>query len=92
MSRCRVLRRALVTGLAFAAVPAVPTSAQTYPSRNITLLVGFAAGGFADSVGRLVGRLGFDPVTGTQSQAQAMFKSEVEKWSTMVATLDLTVN
>ena len=33
--------------------------------------------------------LGFDPITGTQSQAQAMFKTEVAKWGRMVTTLDL---
>ena len=36
--------------------------------------------------------LGFDPVVGTQSEAQSMFKSEVAKWGKMVSTLGLTVN
>jgi tripartite-type tricarboxylate transporter receptor subunit TctC len=36
--------------------------------------------------------LGFDPVTGTQNQAQAMFKAEVAKWGKMVTTLGLAVN
>ena len=56
MSRYRVLRDALVMALAFVVLPVAPTSAQTYPSRNITLVVGFAAGGVADSIGRLVGQ------------------------------------
>jgi tripartite-type tricarboxylate transporter receptor subunit TctC len=56
MACCRVVRDAVVTALAFAALPALPTSAQTYPTRNITFLIGFAAGGVADSVGRLVGQ------------------------------------
>jgi tripartite-type tricarboxylate transporter receptor subunit TctC len=36
--------------------------------------------------------LGFDPFTGTQSEAQSMFKSEVAKWGKMVTALGLTVN
>lgn len=36
--------------------------------------------------------LGFDPVTGTQGEAQAMFNAEVAKWGKMVATLGLSVN
>jgi tripartite-type tricarboxylate transporter receptor subunit TctC len=56
MSPWCVAKVALATGLAFAALPAAPASAQSYPSRNITLVIGFAAGGFADSVGRLVGQ------------------------------------
>jgi tripartite-type tricarboxylate transporter receptor subunit TctC len=56
MSRYYVLKGALITGLAFAAVQLLPASAQTYPSRNITFVVGFAAGGVADSIGRIVGQ------------------------------------
>ena len=33
-----------------------PASAQTYPTQNITFQVGFAAGGIADVVARLVGQ------------------------------------
>ena len=36
--------------------------------------------------------LGFDPVTGTQGEAQAMFNAEVAKWGKMVTTLGLSVN
>ena len=36
--------------------------------------------------------LGLDPITGTQSQAQTTFKTEVEKWGKMVTTRDLTAN
>jgi tripartite-type tricarboxylate transporter receptor subunit TctC len=38
------------------AFPATPSSAQSYPSKQITLLVAFAPGGVADSVGRLIGQ------------------------------------
>jgi hypothetical protein len=36
--------------------------------------------------------LGFDPVTGSQAQAQALFKAEVAKWGKMVMTLGLSIN
>ncbi|HEY4140632.1 MAG TPA: tripartite tricarboxylate transporter substrate-binding protein [Pseudolabrys sp.] len=36
--------------------------------------------------------IGFDPMSGSQAQAEAMFKAEVAKWGTMVKALDITVN
>jgi tripartite-type tricarboxylate transporter receptor subunit TctC len=47
-----IARAALAIFLVGAAVPA---RAQSYPTQNITFLVGFAAGGIADVVARLVG-------------------------------------
>jgi tripartite-type tricarboxylate transporter receptor subunit TctC len=35
--------------------------------------------------------MGFDPITGTQAQADAMFAGEVKKWGDMVKALDLTI-
>ncbi|HZC54773.1 MAG TPA: tripartite tricarboxylate transporter substrate-binding protein [Xanthobacteraceae bacterium] len=35
--------------------------------------------------------MGFDPITGTQAQADAMFAAEVKKWGDMVKALDLSV-
>src|SRR5262245_50133694 len=35
---------------------AQPAAAQTYPSKTVTLVVAFAAGGIADGVARLVGQ------------------------------------
>jgi tripartite-type tricarboxylate transporter receptor subunit TctC len=36
--------------------------------------------------------IGFDPLNGSQEQADAMFKAEVAKWGTMVKALDLSLN
>jgi tripartite-type tricarboxylate transporter receptor subunit TctC len=44
--RCALLSMALV---------ALPASAQTYPSRNITIVVGYAPGGTGDFIARIVG-------------------------------------
>jgi tripartite-type tricarboxylate transporter receptor subunit TctC len=36
--------------------------------------------------------MGFDPITGTPEQADAMFAAEVKKWGDMVKALGLTIN
>ena len=35
--------------------------------------------------------MGFDPIIGSQAQADAMFKSEVDKWGSMVKALGLSI-
>jgi tripartite-type tricarboxylate transporter receptor subunit TctC len=35
--------------------------------------------------------MGFDPITGSPAQAEAMFKAEVEKWGRMVKALNLAI-
>lgn len=40
--------------MAGAVLFAQPAAAQTYPSQNVTMVVGFPAGGLADMIGRLV--------------------------------------
>jgi tripartite-type tricarboxylate transporter receptor subunit TctC len=35
--------------------------------------------------------MGFDPITGSPAQADAMFKSEVDKWGNMVKALNLSI-
>ena len=48
------MRRELAVGLALALAAMATASAQTYPSRPITLVVPFGAGGPADTIGRIV--------------------------------------
>jgi tripartite-type tricarboxylate transporter receptor subunit TctC len=36
--------------------------------------------------------IGFDPISGTQAQAESYFRAEVEKWGKMVKTLGLSIN
>jgi tripartite-type tricarboxylate transporter receptor subunit TctC len=90
-------------GLAFSALPAVPTSAQTYPSRNITLVVGFAAGGVADSVGRLVGQKLGDRLSqtvvvenrggaGGNIAAKSVAGSAADGYTILVTTTALAIN
>jgi tripartite-type tricarboxylate transporter receptor subunit TctC len=61
-SLCKITTR-MFLGLATAAMIAVPTASRAqgtnYPNQRIEFVVGFAAGGFADSIGRWVAtRLG----------------------------------
>lgn len=58
----RTTTRFTTTGLAFCislVAPAVAHAQSAYPTQRVSMLVGFAAGGFADTIGRLVAtRLG----------------------------------
>jgi len=36
--------------------------------------------------------IGFDPIRGTQAQAESYFRAEVEKWGKMVKSLGLSIN
>jgi tripartite-type tricarboxylate transporter receptor subunit TctC len=55
MSLRRTVRYAITVLALFAAcLGPRPAGAQTYPARKITLIVAFAAGGFADTMARLV--------------------------------------
>src|SRR5215218_9544978 len=59
MTTLRTILRTLAIVAVAAPLLARPASPQDYPARNINMLVGFAAGGAADVIARLVGqRLG----------------------------------
>jgi tripartite-type tricarboxylate transporter receptor subunit TctC len=56
MTTLRTILHTLALTAVAALLPAKPASAQDYPTRNITMIVGFAAGGAADLIARLVGQ------------------------------------
>ena len=82
---------------------AAPSEAQQYPSQRITFIVGFAAGGFADSVARIVGEgvsktLG-QPVVienrggaGSNIAAQAVASAKPDGYTVLVTTTSIAVN
>ena len=55
MERPTPTRRRILAGLSALALPAPAAFAQSYPTRPISLVVTFAAGGGVDSVSRIVG-------------------------------------
>jgi tripartite-type tricarboxylate transporter receptor subunit TctC len=80
-----------------------PVRAQTYPSQNVTFVVGFAAGGIADVVARLVGqklseRLGHTVVVenrggaGGNLAAKAVSGAAPDGYTILATTTSLAVN
>ncbi|MGC1698917.1 MAG: tripartite tricarboxylate transporter substrate-binding protein [Pseudolabrys sp.] len=78
-------------------------SITPYPSRNITFVVGFAAGGVADSIGRIVGqkltdRLGQTVVVenrggaGGNIAAKSVAGSAADGYTVLVTTTALAIN
>ena len=90
-------------GVLFVAALAQPVRAQTYPTQNITFVVGFAAGGIADVVARLVGqklseRLGHTVVVenrggaGGNLAAKAVSGAAPDGYTILATTTSLAVN
>lgn len=97
----RILARAAVAACILSA--AAPSMAQTYPSRRITLIVGFAAGGFADTVGRTIGQkisdqLGQPVIVENRAGAggniahKAIASADPDGYSVLVTTTALAIN
>ncbi|TMJ26367.1 MAG: tripartite tricarboxylate transporter substrate binding protein, partial [Alphaproteobacteria bacterium] len=51
-----MLARAMIAVTAMACGSAIPLAAEEWPSRPLTMVVGFAAGGGTDVLGRILGR------------------------------------
>jgi tripartite-type tricarboxylate transporter receptor subunit TctC len=97
----------IIAGMSAAALTlALATSgarAKDYPERRITLLVGFEAGGFADSVARIIGQRVAEkleqPVvvenrSGASSNiaAQAVVIAPADGYTVLVSTTSLAIN
>ena len=85
------------------AISTAPCAAQEYPTRPITLVVAFAAGGFADAVARVLGsklseRLGQNVVienragAGGNIAAAMMTKAPADGHALLVTTTGLAIN
>ncbi|MDI1267469.1 MAG: tripartite tricarboxylate transporter substrate-binding protein [bacterium] len=94
-ARARLLGAALVATSLAAAMPGA--KAQPYPSRSITLLVGYSAGGQADALARIIGKqLGenlkisvvIENKTGANGMiaAQAAARSEPDGYTVLMVT------
>jgi tripartite-type tricarboxylate transporter receptor subunit TctC len=92
-----------VGAVALAAGLATSAGAQGYPNKRITFVVGFAAGGFADSVARIIGEhvsrvLGQTVVVENQGgaasniAARAIATSPADGYTVLVSTTSLAIN
>ena len=95
--------RAALGAAALAVACATSAGAQSYPSQRITFVVGFAAGGFADSVARLIGdhvgkTLGQTVLVENRSgaasniAARAVASAPADGYMVLVSTTALAIN
>jgi tripartite-type tricarboxylate transporter receptor subunit TctC len=95
--------RMAVAPIVAAIASGLPCAAQDYPTRPITIMVGFAAGGFADGVARVLGanlseRLGQNVVIenrgggGGNIAAAAVAKVAADGYTLLVTTTGLAIN
>jgi tripartite-type tricarboxylate transporter receptor subunit TctC len=100
----RYVRHALAAlAIAVLVLPQQRAAADTFPSKNITLVVAFAAGGVADTVGRMIGqglteRLKQNVVVenrggaGGNIAAQAVARAAPDGYTLLVTTTALAIN
>ena len=102
MPSLQSIARAAVAALTFA-VATSQGHAQTYPARDMTFVVAFAAGGVADTVARMVGqgvaaKLGRNVVienrggAGGNIAATAVARAEADGYTLLVTTTALAIN
>lgn len=103
MSKGLWFRVALALVLSSTMVPTSQVAAQDYPNRPITFVVGFAPGGFADGIARLIGgklneRLGQNAVIenraggGGNIAGALVSKAAPDGYTVLVTTTGLAVN
>lgn len=96
-------RSVVAIGSFLAVALATAAQAQTYPSQRITFIVGFAAGGFADTVARIVGDhvgkvLGQTVLVenrggaGSNIAARAVATAPADGYTVLVSTTALAIN
>src|SRR4051812_42539789 len=102
----RLVRRRFLHLVASAAVlPAIPgvARAQSYPTKPVRILVGFAAGGATDTTARLMGnwlseRLGQQfivenrPGAGTNIATEAVVRSPADGYTLLMVTASNAIN
>lgn len=98
------MKRPLITALAALATwAAAPVAADTYPSKPVTLLVGYAAGGTADVVARLLAKemgesMGQSVVVENKAGANALIatnellRAKPDGYTLLMASLSHVVN
>jgi tripartite-type tricarboxylate transporter receptor subunit TctC len=103
-SRLGTSRYALAVAAALlAGIPGVQAQGAEYPNKRITVVVGFAAGGFADTLARFVGQRLSDklgqPVVienrggaGGNIAASAVAKADPDGYTLLVITTALAIN
>lgn len=102
MNRRNLLLSSLICAAALAAAP-VETRAQTYPSKPIRLVVGYAAGGSTDQIARILGqRLSEElgqpvivdnkPGAGATIASEFVAKSAPDGYTLFMSTIANTIN
>jgi tripartite-type tricarboxylate transporter receptor subunit TctC len=96
-------RRDFIAGLGAVAASRVPVQAQSYPSRPLRLLVGFAAGGAPDILARIIGQWLSDhlgqPIVvenrtgaGSNIATEAVINAAADGYTLLLASLGNAVN
>ncbi len=73
--------------------PGSASSRRPRPIRRILQTLNAAINDIVKSpaVAKKLTDMGFDPITGSQAEADAMFTAEVKKWGDMVKALGLSI-
>jgi tripartite-type tricarboxylate transporter receptor subunit TctC len=103
MHKFRTMLHALAIGASIPVMLAQPAAAQNYPSKNVTMVVAFPAGGLADIIGRLVSTKLADRLkqsfvvenrggAGGNIAARAVLSAAADGYTLLTTTTALAVN